>query len=83
MAILPQEPNGPQWQITDINNLVFLIENPGLDNERVHFQWDLTNSMGVSKAIQEATTYGALLTKAQTEMLVFWLGYFYAHFSRR
>ena len=84
MANLPNEPGELMWQITDIGDLVYLIENPGLGNEKVHFKWNLTHSMGVSQAIQEVETEcKELLTPAQLTMTTFWLGYFYAHFSRR
>lgn len=83
MAFLPNEPGEPKWQVIDIDDLVCLIENPGLDTERIHFKWELTASMSVSTAIQQASSYEDFLSTEQRAMLLFWLGYFYAYFTGR
>ncbi len=78
MAWLPPSANNNQWSINDIGDDVCIIENPGLDNETVHFRYpgkDLAAMAAVRYAVQHSKT----LTEEQKFYTSYWMGYFYAH----
>ena len=81
MAHLPRGIDGVPWLIQDIGTDVVILENPGVDEEKIHLrltteQRDLVPNVD---KIQNST----VLTANQKKWAGFWYGYFYAHLHHR
>lgn len=80
MAHLPKGPEGTEWLITSFNNDVYVIENPGLDNEVVHFHFENFVDTNVNGSALDKVTESEVVTPEQKSHILFWLGYFYRSF---
>lgn len=77
MAVLPNGTDGSPWIIQDIGSNVVIIENPGMDEEKVHLRLSVKRRDLVSNVdkIQTSDT----LTANQKKWAGFWYGYFYGY----
>lgn len=82
MALLPANDDGTQWQMTTVGYAdVTLIENPGTDDEKVHFRIDGKNKAEYKTAMTYIEHSSPLNTNQKLQAM-FWLGYFYGHLIR-
>lgn len=77
-AYLPNGENGREWAIQNLGDEVFVIENPGLPTERVHFKYNGRNSREIV-VVKEKILASDVLSEVQKFYIGFWMGYFYAY----
>lgn len=80
MAVLPIGDDGSHWVITDVDNKVLVIKNPGQDDEVTILRLDVKKD-DIYPGIEMIKSSSELNDK-QKSVAGFWYGYFYAHLSR-
>lgn len=81
MATLPISDSHILWQVTNIDNEVLILKDPGTPTEKVVYRVDVTYKNRVAQAIKDIRKLNGYLDLNQRIHAVFWLGYFYAHLN--
>jgi hypothetical protein len=77
MAVIPDSPDGTSWVIINIEDNILIIENPGMDEEKTHYEFKGDNQLDIVinvRKIQEDKQF----TPEQLYWIHLWVGYFYA-----
>lgn len=82
MAILPPAKDGIVYQITNMDNVVIIVKNPGWDEEDVILRFDLGwRPHTLLTYIRQITECKKFSSPDQIQHALVWLGYFYRSFQ--
>lgn len=70
-----------KWMVTNIDREVLIIENPGQDDEIVHFRFKPNQQADLFHAMKGVQKFD--IDPDKKCEITFWIGYFYAHLGRR
>lgn len=76
---------GDRLMVTDVDQEVLLIQNPGQDDEVVLTAFDPEDKMQFFVALREVRNLYSkcLFSFDEAQQVSFWFGYFYAHMGRQ
>jgi hypothetical protein len=82
VAILPHAEDGIVFQITNMDDTVIIVKNPGWDNEEVILRFDEGwHPRRLPKYIDMITESEKFSSNFQKTYALVWLGYFYRSFQ--